>query len=433
MRTLSGGNQQKVAIAKWLSRHSEIYLLDEPTVGVDIGSKVEIYTLIGELAARGAGIIVLSSDLPELIGITDRILVLFRGRVIREFISSETTTDEVLADRPARRKDCAMSADIQFALCPSPYRGTHRTASAGKVGRRGLRFGSLLAFAVILVVFSLTAPYFLSVGNIGNVLGQSAISGVLAIGLTVVLIAGGSNVVTGGIDLSLAANMGLSAAVYATPDAAWLRRSRGDRRSPADRAGDRRGQCRRRRPGRHRAAARNACRHERRCRPRTGADAEYRRSRFHRFPDGNVRLRQLRYSGPCLCAARLHGIATAIVQYTPLGLRLYAVGEFPDAARAAGPAAQAAACRAPSSPAVSAAALPAVLSVSYLSGSTTGSGEMLLPVVVTALLGSVFSRRLVPTVPERCYRHCSSVSSSTASSSSTFRARSSAAFRAFSS
>ncbi|MBX4923473.1 sugar ABC transporter ATP-binding protein [Rhizobium bangladeshense] len=98
LRTLSGGNQQKVAIAKWLSRHSEVYLLDEPTVGVDIGSKVEIYTLIGELAARGAGVIVLSSDLPELIGITDRILVLFRGRVVREFISSETTADAVLAE-----------------------------------------------------------------------------------------------------------------------------------------------------------------------------------------------------------------------------------------------------------------------------------------------------------------------------------------------
>ena len=81
LRTLSGGNQQKVALAKWLSRQSEIYLLDEPTVGVDIGSKVEIYTLIGDLAARGAGVIVLSSDLPELVGITDRILVFFRGKV----------------------------------------------------------------------------------------------------------------------------------------------------------------------------------------------------------------------------------------------------------------------------------------------------------------------------------------------------------------
>ncbi|MGM4985016.1 MULTISPECIES: sugar ABC transporter ATP-binding protein [Rhizobium] len=97
VRTLSGGNQQKVAIAKWLSRQSEIYLLDEPTVGVDIGSKVEIYSLIGELAARGAGVIVLSSDLPELVGITDRILVLFRGRLTRELVSSQTATDEVLS------------------------------------------------------------------------------------------------------------------------------------------------------------------------------------------------------------------------------------------------------------------------------------------------------------------------------------------------
>ncbi|MFS8055019.1 sugar ABC transporter ATP-binding protein [Rhizobium sp. BR 317] len=97
VRTLSGGNQQKVAIAKWLSRQSEIYLLDEPTVGVDIGSKVDIYLLIGELAARGAGVIVLSSDLPELVGITDRILVFFRGRLIRELDSSKTTTDEVLS------------------------------------------------------------------------------------------------------------------------------------------------------------------------------------------------------------------------------------------------------------------------------------------------------------------------------------------------
>ncbi|MGO4449798.1 sugar ABC transporter ATP-binding protein [Phyllobacterium sp. TAF24] len=96
--TLSGGNQQKVALAKWLSRKSTLYILDEPTVGVDIGSKVEIYNLIGKLAERGAGILILSSDLPELIGITDRILVLYRGAVVREFQSSEATPDEVLAE-----------------------------------------------------------------------------------------------------------------------------------------------------------------------------------------------------------------------------------------------------------------------------------------------------------------------------------------------
>ncbi|APO70481.1 sugar ABC transporter ATP-binding protein (plasmid) [Rhizobium gallicum] len=98
VRTLSGGNQQKVAIAKWLSRHSDIYLLDEPTVGVDVAAKAEIYSLIAELVERGAGVLVLSSDLPELLGITDRILVLFRGRIVREFVSKETTVDEVLAE-----------------------------------------------------------------------------------------------------------------------------------------------------------------------------------------------------------------------------------------------------------------------------------------------------------------------------------------------
>jgi ribose transport system permease protein len=79
-----------------------------------------------------------------------------------------------------------------------------------------LRGGALAVFAVVLIYFSVATPFFFSVGNIGNVLSQSAIAGVLAIGLTVVLIAGGSNLVKGGIDLSLAANMGLSAATYAT-------------------------------------------------------------------------------------------------------------------------------------------------------------------------------------------------------------------------
>lgn len=98
VRALSGGNQQKVALAKWLSRHSEIYLLDEPTVGVDIAAKVEIYTLIGELAGRGAGVLLLSSDLPELIGLADRILVMFRGRITGSFRPAETTADALLAE-----------------------------------------------------------------------------------------------------------------------------------------------------------------------------------------------------------------------------------------------------------------------------------------------------------------------------------------------
>ncbi len=97
LRDLSGGNQQKVVLAKWLSAGSDVYLLDEPTVGVDVAAKVEIYRLLGELAAAGAAILVLSSDLMELQGICDRILVMYRGRLTRQLVPAETTADEILA------------------------------------------------------------------------------------------------------------------------------------------------------------------------------------------------------------------------------------------------------------------------------------------------------------------------------------------------
>jgi ribose transport system ATP-binding protein len=97
VRQLSGGNQQKVVLGKWLSRESSLYILDEPTVGVDIGAKTEIYRLIGELASQGAAILILSSDLLELLGLADRILVFFRGKVVRELDASTADHDTVLS------------------------------------------------------------------------------------------------------------------------------------------------------------------------------------------------------------------------------------------------------------------------------------------------------------------------------------------------
>lgn len=81
VRTLSGGNQQKVVLAKWLWSEPKVLILDEPTRGIDVGAKYEIYRLIGELASRGAGVLVISSEVEELIGICDRILVMRRGEV----------------------------------------------------------------------------------------------------------------------------------------------------------------------------------------------------------------------------------------------------------------------------------------------------------------------------------------------------------------
>ena len=80
-RTLSGGNQQKVALARLLHQHADVLLLDEPTKGIDIGSKVEIYRAIVECATRGAGVVMVSSYLPELFGVCHSLAVMCRGRL----------------------------------------------------------------------------------------------------------------------------------------------------------------------------------------------------------------------------------------------------------------------------------------------------------------------------------------------------------------
>lgn len=96
MRTLSGGNQQKVVIARWLTGQPAAYLLDEPTRGIDIQVKTEIYRQIGALAAEGAAVLVISSELPELLGICDRILVMRSGRLAGEFDAATATEESIL-------------------------------------------------------------------------------------------------------------------------------------------------------------------------------------------------------------------------------------------------------------------------------------------------------------------------------------------------
>ena len=93
---LSGGNQQKVVIAKWLNTDAEIFLFDEPTRGIDVGGKVEVYRLMGDLLARGAAIVMISSDLPEILGMSDRILVMRDGRIAGEFDRRDATEEKIL-------------------------------------------------------------------------------------------------------------------------------------------------------------------------------------------------------------------------------------------------------------------------------------------------------------------------------------------------
>jgi simple sugar transport system ATP-binding protein len=96
MRLLSGGNQQKVVLARWLAKQPRVYILDEPTRGIDVGAKAEIYQQIGRLADHGAAVLVISSELPELLGICDRILVMRDGRSVGELDAATATEESVL-------------------------------------------------------------------------------------------------------------------------------------------------------------------------------------------------------------------------------------------------------------------------------------------------------------------------------------------------
>jgi ABC-type sugar transport system ATPase subunit len=116
---MSGGHQQKVLLARWLFASSQVYLLDEPTRGVDVATRSQIYRTINELAEAGAAVVMVSSDLPELLGMADRILVMRRGRLVAELDARQATQEEVLKhaalDAPA-----AAPAPQSPAAAPEP-------------------------------------------------------------------------------------------------------------------------------------------------------------------------------------------------------------------------------------------------------------------------------------------------------------------------
>jgi methyl-galactoside transport system ATP-binding protein len=93
IQSLSGGNQQKVIIGRWLANAPDVLILDEPTRGIDVGAKYEIYTIIAELAQQGKAVVMISSEMPELIGMSDRIMVMCEGRV-SGFVDGKTTNQE---------------------------------------------------------------------------------------------------------------------------------------------------------------------------------------------------------------------------------------------------------------------------------------------------------------------------------------------------
>jgi rhamnose transport system ATP-binding protein len=101
---LSGGNQQKAILARWLLTDPHVLILDEPTRGIDIGVKAEFYEMIGELAASGRAVLLISSELPELLALSDRVLVMSEGRLTANLPRGEATEESVMQAAVPRRK-----------------------------------------------------------------------------------------------------------------------------------------------------------------------------------------------------------------------------------------------------------------------------------------------------------------------------------------
>ena len=110
---LSGGNQQKVVLARGLATEPRILLLHEPTRGIDVGAKAEIYQILNRLAARGIAILVVSSELPELIGQCDRIIAMFNGEIAGEFTRAEATEERILGSAMGQKEEPISERNIE--------------------------------------------------------------------------------------------------------------------------------------------------------------------------------------------------------------------------------------------------------------------------------------------------------------------------------
>jgi ABC-type sugar transport system ATPase subunit len=96
VKNLSGGNQQKVVLSKWFVRHAAVYIFDEPTRGIDVGAKVEIYNIMNDLVDRGVCVVMISSELPEVLGMSDRILVIHEGELTGSFTRDDASEEKVM-------------------------------------------------------------------------------------------------------------------------------------------------------------------------------------------------------------------------------------------------------------------------------------------------------------------------------------------------
>ena len=190
----SGGNQQKAIIGRWIAAGARILLFDEPTRGIDVGAKAEIYALIERLAAEGRSMIVVSSELPEILRVADRVLVMREGR-IAGVLERGSLSEEAIVRLPCRNRHPPQPHPLFEVLSHVQHqwhRRRRRPNQPPRFGPVGLRdAGTLFGLLAIVVVFAVLSPNFLTERNLLNILQQSSINACVALGMTLVIITGG--------------------------------------------------------------------------------------------------------------------------------------------------------------------------------------------------------------------------------------------------
>ncbi|MBF9030560.1 ATP-binding cassette domain-containing protein [Rhodobacterales bacterium HKCCE3408] len=203
---LSGGNQQKVVLAKWVATAPRILILDEPTQGIDVQSKAKVHAMISDLAEQGLAIILISSEMPELLGMCDRIVVLNEGQQAATFTRAEATAESILeaATRTLRIADATERQDAVVSETPA-----FRQESAFWI--RTLRhlflrreLGLLIAILAVVIPVTILNPRMLSASNLYSLTMDAALLGLVALGQMLVIL-------TRNIDLSVASVIGLTA------------------------------------------------------------------------------------------------------------------------------------------------------------------------------------------------------------------------------
>jgi ABC-type sugar transport system ATPase subunit/ribose/xylose/arabinose/galactoside ABC-type transport system permease subunit len=201
VKTLSGGNQQKVVLSKWLATKPRLLILDEPTQGVDVQSKSEVHAMIAELAQHGLAIILISSELPELVGMCDRMIVLREGRVTAQFSRDDVDQEHVI--RAATDADSIGAAIGAAAASDTTHEPTAATPLVGRLLRKR-EVGLACAIAVVALPVTLINARMASPANLLAVAMDAALLMIVAVAQMLVLL-------TRNIDLSVASVIGLAA------------------------------------------------------------------------------------------------------------------------------------------------------------------------------------------------------------------------------